>query len=101
MQGPIEVFRETPSSLRALMVAQLRLLGEATVADWEREVFRAVTGRTREDVDWSYSLNHVGYALWLRAFGYTAAELIVRGEVIKEHRGGQPLMVPREVGPLS
>ena len=101
MERPIEVFKATPASLMALMVARLRLMGEATVADWEQEVFRAVTGRTRAEVDWTYSPNEVGYALWLRTFGQMAAQLMVRGEVQTETRAGQTVVVPRQAGPLS
>jgi len=85
----------------ALMVARLRLLGEATVPDWEQDVFHAVTGRTRAEVDWNYSPNEFGYAIWLRAFGQMAATLIARGEVHTEKRDGRTVVIPRLVGPLS
>ena len=57
-----EAFQATPASLMALMVARLRLMGEATVADWEQEVFRAVTGRSRAEVDFDYLPNAAGAA---------------------------------------
>ena len=101
METSFELFDATPASLMTLMVSRLRLLGEATVTDWEQDVFHAVTGRTRAELDWDYSPNEVGYAIWLRAFGQLAAALLARGEVHTETRDGQTVVVPRLVGPLS
>jgi hypothetical protein len=37
MQSSVEVFEQTPASLKWHMVSRLRLLGEATAIDWKQE----------------------------------------------------------------
>ena len=83
---------ETPESLKAQMLRQLRLLGEATPGTWEQAVFRLLTGHTRDDLDWSHQPNHTGYQLWIVTFCQLAGELVVQGVVHKEVRGGRSFM---------
>ena len=64
MSSRIQVVEETSASLKAQMLRQLRLLGEATSDGWERAVFQTLTGGTREDVDWNCQENYAGYALF-------------------------------------
>ncbi len=95
MSSRITVVEETSASLKAQMLRQLRLLGEASSDGWERAVFQALTGGTREDVDWDHQDNYAGYALWLQTFGLLVAELITEGTVHREARDGNYLMFAR------
>ena len=101
MQQTTEIFEETPASLRAQMLHELRLLGEATAPTWERAVFRALTGRQRDDLDWDHGENYLGYIAWLRAFAHSVAELVTEGAVVVEERDGETILVPLPAGPLS
>lgn len=42
----------------------------------EKSVFKALTGGSREDVDWSIEDNQAGYYLWVKSFDQMLAELI-------------------------
>ena len=101
MSSRIQVVEETSASLKAQMLRQLRLLGEATSDGWERAVFQTLTGGTREDVDWNCQENYAGYALWLRTFGGLVAELIVEGAVLREERDGRVVMFARPAEQVS
>jgi hypothetical protein len=82
----------TPEVLKSEMVHQLRLMGEATAAAWEQTVFKALTGRRREDLDWSYAENVSGYELWIATFTQLVAELIRDGSVVREVRDGRGIL---------
>ena len=101
MSNRISVVEETSASLKAQMLRQLRLLGEATSDGWERVVFKTLTGGTREDVDWDHQENYAGYALWLQTFGHLVAELIIEGAVLREERDGRVVMFARPAEQLS
>jgi hypothetical protein len=101
MSNRIAVVQETSASLKAQMLRQLRLLGEATSDGWERAVFQALTGGTREDVDWDHQENYAGYALWLQTFGVLVAELITEGAVVREERDGRIVMFARPAEQVS
>ena len=95
MSSRMTVIEVTSASLKARMLGQLRLLGEATSDAWERAVFRSLTGGTREDVDWSQRENFAGYALWVQTFGHLVAELITEGAVLTVKRNGKFVMFAR------
>ena len=101
MSSQIAVIEVTNASLKACMLAQLRLLEEATSDAWERAVFRSLTGGTREDVDWSHRENFAGYALWVQTFGHLVAELITEGAVLTMKRDGKFVMFARPVEQAS
>jgi len=101
MSNRIAVVEETSASLKAQMLRQLRLLGEATSDGWERAVFQALTGGTREDVDWDQQEDYAGYALWLQTFGLLVAELVTEGAVLREERNGRVVMFARPAGQVS
>ena len=83
---------ETPQSLKAQMVRQLRLLGEATAGVWEQAVFGLLTGHSRVDLDWSHQPNRTGYRLWIATFSQLVGELVVQGAVRREVRNGRSFL---------
>jgi hypothetical protein len=68
------------------MIRQLRTMGAADPDAWERAVFEAMTGHTREDVDWDVEDNQAGYHLWIKSFDGLIEELVDDGYV-REERG--------------
>jgi hypothetical protein len=82
----------TPEALKSEMIRQLRLMGEATPAALEQTVFRALTGKGREDLDWSYAENVMSYGFWIATFTQLVAELIRDGSVVQEERDGRGIL---------
>lgn len=70
--------------IKSEMVRQLRTLGATTPDEWERAVFRAVTGHDREEVDWRIEDNQAGYYSWIKSFDSLIGELIEDGYVRSE-----------------
>lgn len=79
------------SDARALvkseMIRQLRRLGATTPDEWERSVFKALTGHEREEVDWRIEDNQAGYYSWIRSFDGLIGELVEDGYVRVEQTG--------------
>lgn len=90
------VTESTRTEILTQMILQLENLERATPDQWERSVFQAVTGGSREDVDWDVEDNHAGYFLWLKSFDELAAELVEDGYVAEQWLDGQRLLIPRE-----
>ena len=47
-------------------------------------MFTAITGHSREDVDWQIEDNQAGYYTWLKRFDQLIGELIEDGYMISE-----------------
>lgn len=89
---------DSVSLFKTEMVRQLRQLGVTDFDRWERSVFKACTGREREEVDWSLEQNQTGYMLWVQSFHLLADELVKEGHVQVQRMdpAGQPIMVATE-----
>ncbi|MFH1754718.1 MAG: hypothetical protein ABIA59_03345 [Candidatus Latescibacterota bacterium] len=86
----------TAARIKSLMIQQIKQIGPTTPDNWERRVFRALTGSAREDVDWSFKDNQAGYYTWLRSFDQLIEELVEDGFVTVEELsgGGERTLVP-------
>lgn len=88
------------SDARALvkseMIRRLQQLGPTTPDEWERSVFRALTGHDREEVDWKIEDNQAGYYSWIKSFDGLIEELIVDGYVRSEQvaEGDERTLIP-------
>ena len=82
------VIGTTAARVRSAMVAQLHRLGRATPVQWEGAVFEALTGHTRDEVDWDVEDNQAGYFTWLKAFDQLVGELVDDGHVTGTERDG-------------
>ena len=76
------------TQVKSEMVRQLRKLGATSPDAWERATFQALTGGTREEVDWDVQDNQAGYYLWIKAFDELVQELIDDGFAVVEPREG-------------
>ena len=65
--------------VKSEMIKSLSKLGRTSPLDWEREVFRTLTGHEQTDVDWSVEDNHAGYYTWIKSFDQLIEELIDDG----------------------
>lgn len=90
---------DTTAALMSEMVRQIRNLGEATPDQWERAVFKALTGHTREDVDWEVEDNQAGYFTWLQSFDHHAALLAEDGYIRRFEKNGEAYVKPGETDP--
>lgn len=73
------IANHTKTLVKSEMIRQLRQLGETTPERWERAVFHKLTGRSREEVDWTVEDNHAGYYTWIKSFDQLVEELIDDG----------------------
>lgn len=90
--------------VKSEMIRQLHTLGPTTSDEWERAVFRSITGHDREEVDWDIEDNQAGYYSWIKSFDSLIDELIEDGYV-KSEPGANPderTLVPVPVdGPID
>ena len=94
------VMSDTKMVVKSVMIRALHHLGPTTPDDWERVVFKEITGYEREDVDWSVEDNQAGYYSWTRSFDQLVKELIEDGYVREEEVGeGRRQLVPVETDP--
>ena len=93
------VVNDTETVMRSEMLRQLDRLKEATADEWERSVFKSLTGHPREDVDWDFEDNQAGYFTWLKSFDYQVAMLVDDGFAEKHVRDGRSVFVPAEADP--
>jgi hypothetical protein len=82
------IIEGSKSRIKSEMVHQLRQLGPTTPDQLERRVFTALTGNTREDVDWNFEDNQAGYYTWLRSFDQLIQELSEDGYIKVEQVKG-------------
>ena len=94
------VMSDTKMVVKSVMIRALHHLGPTTPGDWERVVFKEITGYEREVVDWSVEDNQAGYYSWTRSFDQLVKELIEDGYVREEEVGeGRRQLVPVETDP--
>ena len=77
------VSNDTTVRTKSAMLTELEKLREATPDQWERAVFEALTGGSRDDVDWDVEDNQAGYYTWLKAFDQLVVELVEDGHVVE------------------
>ncbi len=84
---------DTKIAMKSEMLKQLNLLNETTPDEWERAVFKSLTGHRREDVDWNVPDNHAGYYTWIRSFDQLISELEEEGYVkVVDHGENRKLL---------
>ncbi len=96
MQNEGIVLNNGEAVIKSEIVRQLANLKETTPDQLERAVFHALTGHSRDEVDWEVEDNQAGEFLWIKAFDQLLAELVEDGYVHTEHRGDKPVLVPTE-----
>jgi hypothetical protein len=90
---------DTKITMKSLMLRVLWRLGPTDPVTWERFVFRELTGRTQNDVDWDVKDNQAGAFTWIRAFDDLITELVDDGYVKVEYaRDGGRRLAPTEAG---
>lgn len=82
--------------IKSEMIRRLHELGPTTPDEWERSVFRALTGHDREEVDWRIEDNQAGYYSWIKSFDGLIEELIEDGYVRSEQAAetGERTLIP-------
>ena len=93
------IVNDTTALVKSEIVNQIRRLGPTTPDELERAVFQALTGHSREEVDWDIADNQAGYFTWMKSFDRLIGELVEDGYILVEtepHR-----LVPAEVDPHS
>jgi hypothetical protein len=94
------IVNNSAALIKSEMVKQIRRLGPTTPDELERAVFKALTGREREDVDWDIEDNQAGYYSWLRSFDQLLGELVEDDYlVVEELDGDKRRIVPTEALP--
>ncbi len=73
------VNNDASTLVKSEMVRQLRRLGKTTPELWEAATFEALTGGTREQIDWDVEDNQAGYYLWIKGFDALVNELVDDG----------------------
>ena len=73
--------------VKSEMVNQIRRLGRATSDNFEKAVFKALTGHDREEVDWDIEDNQAGYYTWLKSFDQLIEELVQDDFILVETQG--------------
>ena len=72
---------DASSKFKTLIFGRLRELGSADGETLGRDVFRSLTGRGLEEVDWSEPANREGFKLWRFSFEMLVDELLHEGHV--------------------
>jgi len=86
--------------MKSEMLRQLWQLRAVTPDLWEQRVFHALTGQTREDVDWSFEDNQAGYYTWIKSFDGLIEELVEDGYVaVETHPDGGRTLRATDVDP--
>jgi len=69
------VVSDDKTLVKSEIIRQLNRLGRTTPNDLERAVFKALTGGTRDEIDWDIEDNKAGYFLWTKTFDGLITEL--------------------------
>ncbi len=93
------IVSDSKSLVKSEMLRQLWKLGSTTPEAWERHVFQALTGASRDDVDWSVEDNQAGYFLWIKGFDGLIQELVEDGYVQEEADSGRKVLTPVDSDP--
>jgi len=89
------IVNNSAALVKSEMVKQIRRLGPTTPDQFERTVFKALTGHDRDEVDWDIEDNQAGYYTWLKSFDELISELVEDGYIRIEDEG----LVPTETEP--
>ncbi len=89
------IVNNSAALVKSEMVKQIRRLGPTTPDQFERTVFRALTGHDRDEVDWEIEDNQAGYYTWLKSFDELIGELVEDGYIRIEDEG----LVPTDAEP--
>ena len=92
------ITNDTKTLVKSEMIRQLHTLGATNPDTWERQVFQALTGHVREDVDWDIEDNQAGYYTWVKSFDGLVSELIEDGYIFAKEPG---CLQATEAEPLS
>ena len=79
---------DTSALVKSEMVKALRNLGETTPERWEAATFQAITGGSRDEIDWEVEGNKAGYFLWIKGFDALIDELVDDGYATVETAEG-------------
>jgi hypothetical protein len=90
------ILNSNEALLKSNMVRELANLRETTPEDLQYAVFRTLTGRSWEEVDWTVEDNQAGAFIWIKTFDQFLAELAEDGYVRTEQRDGKAVIVPTE-----
>jgi len=90
------IVNSTTALTKSEIVSQIRRLGPTTPEDLERAVFTALTGHTRDEIDWEIEDNEAGYYTWLKSFDQLVRELVEDGYILEEE---PRKLVPAEAEP--
>lgn len=82
--------------IKSEMMRALTKAGRVTAKAWEGAVFEALTGNSRDEVDWDAEDNKAGYFLWLKAFDQLVEELRGDGYVLVEGDSRERTFLPAE-----
>lgn len=82
------VTSDSGALVKSEMIRQLRDLGQTTPEEWEAATFKALTGGSREDIDWAVEDNKAGYFLWIKQFDLLIEELVDDGFAVVESVDG-------------
>lgn len=85
--------------VKSVMVRQLHKLQRTTPDALERAVFEALTGGSREDIDWDVQDNQAGYFLWTKTFDGLITELEEDGYLAVEEEKEGSVLVPTDKEP--
>jgi len=91
------VIEDAKARIKSIIIHELQRLGSATPDSLERGVFVALTGNSREDVDWTFEDNQAGYYTWMRSFDQLIEELVEDGYIqVNQGTGGEErTLIPR------
>lgn len=88
-----------PTEIKSVMIREIRNLGKTDSDHWERAVFEALTGQSRDEIDWDFEDNKAGYFTWVKTFDGLVNELVDDGYVKLEVEDDKPVLVPVERDP--
>jgi len=95
------IVNDSKTLIKSAMIRELHRLGATDPDSWERAVFKALTGSTREDVNWEKPDNQAGYYVWIKEFDALIEELAEDGYVLIEHEPetGKKRLLPTDNDP--
>ena len=90
------VVNDTKTRIKSEILKQLWTAPFLSPNNLERSVFYALTGATREDVDWDFDDNQAGYFVWLKSFDGLVTELVEEGFVRVERHNDRHMLVAEQ-----
>jgi len=95
------ILTEDPKTrIKSEMLRQIWKTGRTTPEQWERLVYSAMTGKTREDLALHDQETQVVYHRWVRSFDRLVGELVDDGYVsVEESAEGKQLVANDDLAP--